>query len=96
MYVRELFTRPFEKHADYIFSSTFATDAAVCVCGEGNCDISSDTPRNSLLSSLSLRGQGGLRWLDAGGCLYYCFGLQAVHLLLAQSTEEEAFQRREE
>lgn len=37
---------------------------------------------------------GGLGWSDAGRCLCYTFGLQAVKLLLASSTEEEAFRRR--
>lgn len=73
MYVTRLYTRHFGKHDDYIFSSTFATDAAMCVCVGGNCDISSDTPRNSLPSSVSLWGQRDLGWLFRQVSLLQCW-----------------------
>ena len=56
--------RLFEKHDDYIFSCILATDAAVCVCvcvcTSGGQLYLIRPSQKSFLSSLSLRGQGGL------------------------------------
>lgn len=81
MHVRDLYTRHYEKHDDYIFNSTFVN--SVCMCGD-NCDISSVTPRNGRLSPSFLWRQRRLGWLGASRCLYYKFWLQAIKIVFGQ------------